>query len=112
MRGSDERSEEPVYRVVFVGRARIGEILDTFKNLRIKPEDFANPIALQMALTRLYENLMRSLSSEPRKTYVAEVSFQDSLGSQIIFAADLGETPPPIETQYARVKIVVEFYPD
>ncbi|MEM4043316.1 MAG: hypothetical protein QXU60_02780 [Sulfolobales archaeon] len=104
--------EEPLQRIIFIGRARIGEVLDTFKELRLRPEDFSSPIAFQMALTRLYENLMRSLSSGPKKSYLAEIIFQDSLGNQVSFAVDLGETPPPVESQNVRVKIIIEFYRD
>jgi len=103
-------SEEPVYRAIFFGRARIGEMINIFKDIRLRPEDFSSPVAIQMALSRIYEGLMRSLTSEPKKTYVAEVSFQDSMGNTIVFATDLGENIPPFSYQTVKVKIVVEFY--
>lgn len=109
-RREGESQEEPLYRAIFIGRARVGEMISIFKDLRLRPEDFASPVSFQMALSRIYESLLRGLSSEPRKTYVAEVSFQDSMGNNIVFATDLGESLPPLSSQYLRVKIVVEFY--
>ncbi len=103
-------SEEPVYRIVFFGRARVGEVINAFKEIRLRPEDFSSPVAMQMALSRIYDTLMRSLSGGLDKSYVAEVLFQDSLGNQVVFAADLGKSPPPISTQNLRVRITVEFY--
>lgn len=103
-------SEEPIYRIVFLGRARVGEILDMFRVARLRPEDFSSPIALQMALSRIYEALMKSLTSGSEKSYVAEIVFQDSLGNNVTFAADLGKSPPPISSENLRVRIIVEFY--
>ncbi len=110
MSGNEIIGEEPIYRIVFLGRARVGEVMEAFKEIRLRPEDFSSPVAMQMALSRIYEALIRSLSGGLDKSYVAEVVFQDSLGNQVIFAADLGKSPPPISTQSLRVKITVEFY--
>ncbi|MGC9009682.1 MAG: hypothetical protein ACP5I7_03605 [Sulfolobales archaeon] len=110
MSSEETFSEEPIFRIIFFGRARVGEVIDAFKEIRLRPEDFSSPVAMQMALSRIYDALVRSLSSGLDRSYVAEVVFQDSLGNQITFAADLGKSPPPISTQNLKVKITVEFY--
>lgn len=103
---------EALVRIVFEGSARIGQVMSTFKGVALRPEDFSSPVALQMALTRIYDTIMRSLSESPRKAFLAEVRFTDSMGNTVVFAADLGESPPPVPGERARVRITVEFLED
>jgi len=95
---------------LFEGEARVGEVLKGLAQLQLRPEDFASPVALQMALSRVYEAVMRALHEGPRKTYVAEVKFTDSLGQPVVFAVDLGETPPPFQSSKVKARILVEIY--
>lgn len=52
---------------------------------------------------------MKSLEEGGRKAYVAEVHFKDSLGNDVVFAVDLGESPPAFTSDTVRVRVVVEF---
>ncbi len=103
-----EGEESTPIRIVFEGTARIGEVMSTFKSITLRPEDFASPIALQMALTRIYDTLMRSITETPKKTFVAEIRFTDSVGNTIVFAADLGTSPPPLPGVKVKARITVE----
>lgn len=95
---------------IFEGEARIGEIMQGIQAIQLRPEDLSSPIALQMALSRMYEAVMRMLESGPKKRYIAEVKFTDSLGNPISFAVDLGESPPPFSKDKVRARIVIEIY--
>lgn len=95
----------------FEGEARIGRAMKNLATITLKPEDLSSPVAFQMALSRIYESLMKIFESGgPRPTYVAEVRFTDDLGNPVAFAVDLGETPPPLSKDKVRVRILVEFY--
>ncbi len=102
--------EERKRIAIFEGEARIGEILGNMLQVQLRPEDFSSPIALQMALSRIYDALMRTLESGPKKKYVAEVRFTDATGSRISFAVDLGEEPPPFSSRNVKARILVEIY--
>jgi len=93
---------------IFEGEARIGEILSGLQSIQLRPEDLASPIALQMALSRIYESLMRALQEGFKKKYVAEVSFTDNLGNKIVFGVDLGEKLPPFSSNKVKARILVE----
>jgi len=95
---------------IFEGNAKIGEILAPFVSIQLRPEDLSSPISFQMALSRIYNALLKSLESGPKKRYVAEVRFRDSLGQEVILAINLGETPPPFTKQYVKARILVELY--
>ena len=104
---------ESIYTKEFYGVARIEKVVRgiarSLAEARINPQDLANPISFQIALSRLYEAILKSLSEGGKTTYVAEVRFNDSLGNPVVFAVDLGEKPPALSESRAKVKIVVEF---
>jgi len=101
---------EPVLKMEFEGKARIGEIFSGFKAIQLRPEDLSNPISFQMALSRIYQELINAFSQPPKKHYVAEVKFTDSLGNPIVLGVDLGENVPPLSRKEVKVKITIEFY--
>lgn len=96
--------------IIFEGQARIGEIMKGFTQIQLRPEDFSSPLALQMALTRIYEGLMRAMSEGPRRTFVAEVRFTDSLGQAVAVGVDLGSTPPPFSKNVVKARVIIELY--
>jgi len=96
--------------VVFEGQARIGEIMKGFAQIQLRPEDFSSPLALQMALTRIYEGLMKAVSEGPKKSFAAEVRFTDSLGQTVSFGVDLGTAPPPFSKSVVKARVIVELY--
>ncbi len=97
----------------FSGNARIGRVMKNLTTVTLKPEDLSSPVAFQMALSRIYESLVKMFESGgPKPTYIAEVRFTDDLGNRVVFAVDLGETPPPFSKDRIRARIVVEFYED
>lgn len=96
--------------VVFEGQAKVGEIIGGIANLQLKPEDFSSPIAMQMALSRIYEGVMKALQEGPKKKFVAEVKFSDSLGNMVSVAIDLGEHPPPFSKQEVKAKVTIELF--
>jgi hypothetical protein len=97
----------------FEGNAKIGRILKNMASITLKPEDFSSPISLQMALSRMYESLMKIFESGgPKPRYVAEVRFTDDLGNPVSFAVDLGEELPPFTREKIKARIIVQLYED
>jgi hypothetical protein len=104
-------SEEPATKKLYEGKARIGRVMKNMAMVSLRPEDLSNPIAFQMAMSRIYESIMRIFEEGgPRQTYIAEIRFTDDLGNQVAFAVDLGETPPPLSRDKVRARIIVEIY--
>lgn len=95
---------------IFTGQAKVGEVLGELATIQLRPEDFSSPIALQMAISRIYNALLKSLEKGFKKKYVAEVRFTDALGNNIVFAVDLGEEPPPFASNNVKARILVEIY--
>ncbi|WFO75770.1 hypothetical protein J4526_02595 [Desulfurococcaceae archaeon MEX13E-LK6-19] len=95
---------------IYEGTAKIGEVLKNLANIRLTPEDFSSPIALQMALSRIYNAIIKSFEEGPEKRYVAEVRFKDSLGNIVSFAVDLGSSLPPFSSNEVKARIIVELY--
>ncbi len=95
---------------VFEGEARVGQMLKGLEVVQLRPEDFQSPVALQMALSRIYDAVLRMMQEGPRKVYVAEVRFRDDLGNTVVFAVELGESPPPFTSERVKARIVVELY--
>jgi hypothetical protein len=95
---------------VYHGKAKIGEVLGGLASIQLRPEDFSSPIALQMAFSRIYEGVMKAVESGPKKKYVAEVRFTDSLGNPVVIGIDLGETPPPFSKKEVNARILIELY--
>ena len=102
--------EERKRIAIFHGRARIGEVIGELARVQLKPEDFSSPIRLQMALTRVYEALMKAFEGGLKKKYVAEVRFEDSLGNPVVLAVDLGESPPPFKGKDVKARVLIEIY--
>ena len=95
---------------VLEGEARVGQMIKGMQVVQLRPEDFQSPIALQMALSRIYDAVLRMMQEGPRKVYVAEVRFTDDLGNPVAFAVELGESPPPFTSGRLRARIIVELY--
>jgi len=96
---------------VYEGSARVGRIVKNFATVTLKPEDFNSPVAFQMAISRIYESMIKMFESGgPKPTYVAEVRFTDDLGNSVVFAVDLGSTTPPFSGEKVKARIYVEIY--
>ncbi|MET1127943.1 MAG: hypothetical protein ABWW70_01310 [Thermoproteota archaeon] len=107
---SESESGREKKLAIFEGEARIGEVLQGLQAIQLKPEDFSSPIAFQMALSRIYEAVLKAFERGPQKRYVAEVRFTDSLGNQVSVAVDLGESPPPFTSSKVKARVVIEIY--
>ncbi|MCS7097972.1 MAG: hypothetical protein NZ922_03215 [Candidatus Methanomethyliaceae archaeon] len=103
-------SENKTIGGMFTGSARIGEIMDTFTQLTLTPQDMTSPVALQMALSRIYEAMTKAITTGPRKKYIAEVRFIDSLGNPVTIALDLGEKMPPFSNKEVKARISIELF--
>jgi len=103
-------SENTVSRE-FEGSAKIGKIMKNLATVTLKPEDLSSPVAFQMALSRIYESIMKVFESGgPKPTYIAEVRFTDDLGNNVVIAIDLGESPPPFSKDQVKAKVIVQVY--
>jgi len=102
--------EQPKKIAVFEGEAKIGTVFAGMQEVRLRPEDFASPISLQMAISRIYEAVMKAFEEGMKKKYVAEIRFTDSLGNPVVFAVDLGETMPPFSREKVKARVIVEIY--
>ncbi len=103
-------SENKIVGGIFTGTAKIGEVLDTFMQLTLTPQDITSPIALQMALSRIYETMTKTLTTGPKKKFIAEVRFIDSLGNPIVIGLDLGEKLPPFTSNEVKARILIELF--
>jgi len=95
---------------IFQGEAKIGEVIKGLSEIKLTPEDFSSPISLQMALSRIYSALMKSMEEGFKKHYIAEIRFRDNLGNLVSFAIDLGDTPPPFTSKNVKARIIIELY--
>ena len=107
-------TEESLHKAEFAGIARISRVPSSIARglaqAKITPQDLSNPVSFQLAFSRLYEALIKSLEKGEGETYVAEVKFVDSLGNEVTFAVDMGEEPPAFSSDTVRVRVIVEFY--
>ncbi|MCH4815091.1 MAG: hypothetical protein QXY87_04700 [Saccharolobus sp.] len=101
---------QPTIKVEFEGKAKIGEMMGNFKAIQLKPEDFSSPLALQMALSRIYSELMNMMNQRQELHYVADVKFTDSMGNPVSVGVDFGDKIPPLSKKEVKVKITIEFY--
>jgi len=101
---------QPSYKVVFEGRAKIGEIMGNLISIQLKPEDFSSPLSFQMALTRIYNEVLNMMQQQPKTHYVAEVKFNDSMGNPVVIGVDFGDKIPPLSKKDVKVKVIIEFY--
>ena len=111
MEGCPGALEQGGVRKEFLGEARIGRAMKEFLQFTLKPEDFSSPVALQMALARIYEGMMRMLQEGgPKPTYIAEVRFTDDMGRPVVIAVDLGGETPPFSSDKVKARVIIEFY--
>ncbi len=104
-------SEEAKFLRGFDGEARVGKVLRNLATITFKPEDFSSPVALQMAISRIYESVLKMMEEGgPKARYIAEVRFTDDLGNNVVIAIDLGEEMPPFSKEKVKARIVVELY--
>ncbi|MEL9997483.1 MAG: hypothetical protein QXH99_03200 [Sulfolobales archaeon] len=96
----------------FIGDAKIQRVMLNMAQIRLNLEDLSNPVSFQLAMSRIYENLMKALEGGIKYSYVAEIKFKDSLGNQIVFALDLGDKIPAISSEKLKARIYVELYED
>jgi len=101
---------QPTIRVEFEGKAKVGEVIGNLANLQLRAEDFSSPIALQMAISRIYTEMMRMAEQRPQARYVGEVRFSDSLGNQVVVGVDLGDKTPPLSNKEVKARVIVETY--
>ncbi|BCS94266.1 hypothetical protein L3N51_01090 [Metallosphaera sp. J1] len=101
---------QPTHKVEFEAKAKIGEVMGNLASIQLRPEDLSSPIAFQMAISRIYSELMNMMSSGPSKHYVAEVRFNDSMGNPVAIGVDFGDKIPPLSKQEVKVKVILEFY--
>ncbi|QKQ99385.1 hypothetical protein GWK48_02340 [Metallosphaera tengchongensis] len=101
---------QPTHRVEFEGKAKIGEVMGNLTSIQLRPEDLSSPIAFQMAISRIYSELMNMMNQGPTKHYVAEVKFTDSMGNPVAVGVDFGDRIPPLSKKEVKVKVILEFY--
>jgi hypothetical protein len=97
-------------KAVFEGEAKIGEVMGGFQAINLSPEDVSSPLSFQMALTRIYETLMKSIEEGPKKKYFAEVRFKDDMGNPVVISIDLGDKPPLFSNRKVKARVLVEIY--
>ncbi|MBC7121257.1 MAG: hypothetical protein H5T33_06785 [Candidatus Methanosuratus sp.] len=108
MENEDKEKEKSIG--IFNGSAKVGEILSGFTQVAITPQDMTSPIALQMALSRIYEAMTKVAETGPKKKFIAEVRFTDSMGNPVVFALDLGEQMPHFSSNEVKARILVELF--
>ncbi|MDM7275222.1 MAG: hypothetical protein P3X22_003755 [Thermoprotei archaeon] len=96
---------------VYEGSARVGRVAKNLVSVTLKPEDFSSPIAFQMAISRIYESMIKMIESGgPKQSYVAEIRFTDDLGNNVVFGVDLGDNIPPFSSDKVKARILVEIF--
>lgn len=107
-------SDEVKYALSFEGYGEIEKVLlniaKGLAEVRLSPQDFSDPVSFQLAISRMYETLMRVVEEGSKYSYVAKVKFRDSLGNEVTIAIDLGEELPPFMNKNVKAKITVELY--
>lgn len=94
---------------VFEATGRVGKVIKGLSTITLKPEDFSSPISLQMAISRIYDALLKMMEEGgPSSTYVAEVRFTDDLGNPVVIGVELGENVFKSTGDSLRVKVIVE----
>jgi len=97
---------------VFNGTAKVGEIMAGFSQVAFTAQDMTSPVAMQMAISRIYEAMTKATESGSKKKYMAEVRFVDSMGNPVVLALDLGERMPPFTSKDVRARILIELSED
>ena len=102
--------EESKKTIIFEGEAKIGYVQLPTVTLSLEPEDLESPLSLQMALSRIMEEISKALESPPEGKYVAEVKFKDHLNKPVFVAVDLGKSLPPFSKNKVKARIIIELY--
>lgn len=107
-------SDEVKYALSFEGYGEIEKVLlNIVKGLagvRLSPQDLSDPVSFQIAISRMYETLMKAIEEGSKYSYVARIKFMDSLGNEVSMAVDLGEDPPPFMNKNIKARITIELY--
>ncbi|AMD31023.1 MAG: hypothetical protein RXN88_01840 [Acidilobus sp.] len=104
-----EEKPEIVKRVE--AEAKVGKALKNIAMVSLRPEDLSSPASFQMAISRLYESIMKMMESGgPEQTYIAEVKFTDDLGNPVSIAIDLGKGTPPFSSQKVKAEVTIRLY--
>lgn len=104
-----EEKPEIVKRVE--AEAKVGKALKNIAMVSLRPEDLSSPASFQMAISRLYESIMKMMESGgPEQTYIAEVKFTDDLGNPVSIAIDLGKETPPFSSQKVKAEVTIRLY--
>ncbi|MEM0025922.1 MAG: hypothetical protein QXV93_02115 [Zestosphaera sp.] len=107
-------SDEIKYTLSFEGYGEIEKVLINIAKglaeVRLSPQDLSDPVSFQIAVSRMYDALMKAIEGGGRYSYVAKIRFVDSLGNNVSAVVDLGEEPPPFASKNIRARITVELY--
>lgn len=110
----EKLSDEVKYTLSFEGYGEIEKVLlniaKGLARVRLSPQDLSDPVSFQIAISRMYEALMKAVEGGNKYSYVAKVKFMDSLGNEVSVAVDLGEELPPFMNKNIRARITVELY--
>lgn len=102
------------YTLSFDGYGEIEKVLlniaKGLAEVRLSPQDLSDPVSFQIAISRMYDALMKAIEGGSKYSYVAKIKFVDSLGNEISVAVDLGEEPPPFMSRNVKARITVELY--
>lgn len=102
------------YTLSFDGYGEIEKVLlniaKGLAEVRLSPQDLSDPVSFQIAISRMYDALMKAIEGGSKYSYVAKIKFVDSLGNEISVAVDLGEEPPPFMSRNVKARVTVELY--
>jgi hypothetical protein len=107
-----ENKEHKSVGGVFTGTAKVGEVLAGFSQVALTQQDLTSPVAMQMAMSRIYEAMTKAVESGPKRKFVAEVKFVDSMGNPVVLALDLGDKTPPFMNKDVKARILIELTED
>lgn len=107
-------SDEVKYTLSFEGYGEVEKVLLNvvrgLAEVRLSPQDLSDPVSFQIAISRMYDALMRAIEGGSKYSYIAKIKFRDSLGNEVSIAIDLGEEPPPFISKDIKARITVELY--
>jgi len=107
-------SDEVKYASSFEGYGEVERVLlniaKGLAEVRLTPQDLSDPVSFQIAISRMYDALMKAIEGGSKYSYIAKIRFRDSLGNEVSMAIDLGEEPPPFVNKNVKARITVELY--
>jgi len=107
-------SDEVKYTLSFEGYGEVEKVLLNIARglaeVRLSPQDLSDPVSFQIAISRMYDALMKAVEGGSKYSYIAKIKFRDSLGNEVSMAIDLGEEPPPFASKDIKARITVELY--